>query len=602
MSIKGPYMAPSNEFNDFDINKTIAEFMTQNLARFESGIANFIGSASLSAKHLVAGKYKTYLESAANKYLSVRTFFHRDNPIRLYDVYVPLDIAPKVGGGRLGESIPANMTYLGNVKFATIVGSGGSGKTTIMRYLFLDALLRTNKVPVFIELRDLSGSSVDFETEIIKTMQAAGLDYEHTFLKSRITAGDFLFLLDGFDELEPGIQKDVATQIGVFQSRYSKNSLIVSSRPDHKLTEWEFAACYYVVPLTLQKAVDLVARIPFDETVIKAFSDALIDRLFEKHESFLSNPLLLTIMLLTYSEHADIPNQVTDFYNQAYEALFQKHDANKGVFTRIRNTDLNMQQFRHAFAAFSLMTYNKTKISFSRIFALETIEKVKRVTKLEFTEEDFLKDCLQSVCLLVEDGQLITYTHRSMQEYFAAVFVHQHLDPSKVEAVAARYRSRAFRDSFFTLLREINPRLVDLKVVVPFIERLAEQTGYEDKVTKEVHLNVLRVMVSEVIVDSDSNISAFTIGQEFDYQFLLFIFHEYQLSFGTGLPRDEVGEEAEEIKIEQIDVTHPVFEKLWTVDGGVVSKKFISGFFGLKADLVREWGESDSTLEETLLD
>ena len=87
-----------------------------------------------------------------------------------------------------------------------------------------------------------------------------------------------------------------------------------------------------VQPLDLASAVELVRKLPFDDPVKERFVADLHGGLFKSHESFLSNPLLLSIMLLTYSDIAHIPTKLSIFYTQAYESLFQKHDALKGGF------------------------------------------------------------------------------------------------------------------------------------------------------------------------------------------------------------------------------------------------------------------------------
>ncbi|MBL4585600.1 MAG: hypothetical protein JKX84_00875, partial [Flavobacteriales bacterium] len=189
------------------------------------------------------------------------------------------------------------------------------------------------------------------------------------------------------------------------------------------LAEFESFGLFETLPLDLDKSVTLVSKLPAEATVKKSFIKELKDGLFLKHETFLANPLLLSIMLLTYKYSADIPDKLSIFYNQACEALFQKHDALKGAFKRARETDLDIISFERVISAFSLLTYAESKITFSSIEALEYLEKSKSISGIEFSASCFLKDLLQAVCLMGEDGLFITYTHRSFQEYFVAKFI-----------------------------------------------------------------------------------------------------------------------------------------------------------------------------------
>ena len=68
-------------------------------------------------------------------------------------------------------------------------------------------------------------------------------------------------------------------------------------------------------------------------TIKEIFQQKFIDNvkkhLYDKHKSFLSNPLLTTMMLLTFDQFAEIPEKMFLFYEQAFDTLFLKHDATK---------------------------------------------------------------------------------------------------------------------------------------------------------------------------------------------------------------------------------------------------------------------------------
>lgn len=173
----------------------------------------------------------------------------------------------------------------------------------------------------------------------------------------------------------------------------------------------------------MNDATELVRRLPEDEELKEKFISDLHKDLFNRHKSFLSNPLLLSIMLLTYGISADIPKKLSIFYNQAYEALFQRHDAIKGGFQRDRHCDLDIQDFSRVFSAFCILTLDKRLFQFSRSDAISYLDKAKDLVNITVNSEDFLEDLLQSICFLVEDGLLLVFAHRSFQEYFSAKFI-----------------------------------------------------------------------------------------------------------------------------------------------------------------------------------
>ena len=591
---------------DLDPNKVIAEFLSQNIGRYERHFASFLSKAVTEAKLLLKGKYTTYLKRITDKHLTVRTFFHKDSPIKLYQVYEPLDVMIAVNSFSTKDRQVANAVNLEKYKFAVIVGSGGSGKTTIMRHLLLDAMQYTSRIPVLFELRDL-GETLDLEPALLKSMHDLGLDHGDEYLHKWISKGDFIFLLDGFDEITPQRQAEIALQINSFQSKYSENLIVVSSRPDHVLSVWQAATTLHVSPLTLPKAVSLIDKIPYDRDITASFSQALAESLFKQHESFLSNPLLLTIMLLTYGENADIPKQVTAFYNQAFEALFQKHDATKGVFKRTHKTKLNMQEYRKAFAAFSIYLYSHSKIHFTRFEALDAAAKAKELSDLDFDEDNFLDDGLQAVCLLVEDGQTVTFTHRSLQEYFAAVFVDAFMGREKTREIFDRFSKRISRDNFFSHLLEINPRLVDLEFTVPFISQFKIMLNCQESFTKKHLQRFLQLTLesANVFVSKDRlkiRFSSGTIQRDSPIEMLdcLSFFH---LKYDLRKIEEGFNDNAAEIiKFSSFEnLTPDELDLFWVADHSIFGKSFLSSLLKLEAKLIKKWERNNTSIDEILL-
>ncbi len=57
---------------------------------------------------------------------------------------------------------------------------------------------------------------------------------------------------------------------------------------------------------------------------------------------YFENPLLLSIMLITYQDSALIPVQLHNFYSSAFDALFFRHDATKAGFRRPTKTEMDI--------------------------------------------------------------------------------------------------------------------------------------------------------------------------------------------------------------------------------------------------------------------
>jgi hypothetical protein len=235
----------------------------------------------------------------------------------------------------------------------------------------------------------------------------------------------------------------------------------------------------------------LVTKLTYEEELKGKFLEDLRNGLFAKHESFLSNPLLLSIMLLTYGQSAHIPDKLNVFYNQAYEALFERHDALKGGYQRQRKTKLDVQDFARVFSAFCLQTYDKRQFEFTRLQALDFVDKARSIVGIDCDKDDYLRDAMQAVCLLVEDGLSIVFSHRSFQEYFTARFISE-TRPDVQRNLVRKFSANVRTDSVMSLLYEMRPEVVEQYYILPELNRLTKTLGIRRTVGMEHYLAFLQ--------------------------------------------------------------------------------------------------------------
>jgi hypothetical protein len=489
---------------DFDINAFAAHLVSNNLDRLSELIASLPGKASLTLKSLLRKTYSEYLKRAGEKYGRAKTFFVRDAPRPLYEYFVPLDL--KTGSSVIHSASIADIEK--RTRTACILGNAGSGKSVLMRHLFLDTLRIGKRVPVFFELRELNNDQdVPLIRAIVEAMKRLGMNVDDKHIEASILGGRFAIFLDGLDEVDYVRKQNVIEQIVTLAEMCKDGIVIVSSRHDSETSALlgDFSE-FVVQPLPLDASIELVAKLPFDEATKNSFVVDLRKSLYRKHTSFLSNPLLLSIMLLTYGQSASIPDRVTVFYNQAYEALFQTHDAYKGSFVRKRKTSLDIRDFEFIFSTFCLFTYDSFQFSFTPTTAIERLEQSRQVTGLSFETRDFLDDLLHSVNLLVPDGLTITFVHRSFQEYFAARFVCR-TDTQKKEELFARFAARPLGESGLGLCVELDPAAVEERWLFPIIEALAKKIRYRSKITLAAYARLFSEFYDAVTTSNPDGLS-----------------------------------------------------------------------------------------------
>lgn len=421
-----------------------------------------------------------YCTAVLKNYCKARTFFVRDEPQYLDEFYIPTSLIISARGRRRIEK--ANLDALYKVSPHIIVdGTGGSGKTVFMRYLMLDSIERGVAYPVLFELRMLNEyPDASLEDSLVAHMVTNGFPLGPDYAKKALKQGQLVLLLDGLDEVNFSRRRKLASEIRRL-STLTDCKIVVSSRPDLTLEGWDQFSRLRMAPLQLEEACELVEKIRFDDDdeIKSRFIASLRGGLFESHQSFLSNPLLLSIMLLTYGHSADIPKRFSSFYERAYIALFEKHDAYKG-YRRERETDLDITEFATLFAAFSTLTFNDGVFRFASTEAARFVKVAKKLaSSRDISEAGFIEDAKQAVCLLVEEGLDLSFVHRSFQEYFTARYI-QMADQKVQRALVERYGSQDSNnyavDNVLKYLYELSPTVVEEFYLIPALRKVFGKT------------------------------------------------------------------------------------------------------------------------------
>ena len=460
-----------------DEGKFAADFISANMEKIISIGKKTFGAIDETIKLKLKTSYSDYLKNTTEKYSKAKSFFIRSEPVDLYDYYVPTGL----NSGRNEISIPKFTSCLSASNRLVITGTGGTGKSVLMRHLFLDCAYQKNYIPILIELRDLNTSKSTLKEAIENSLSTYGFDLHVDFIDKAKKEGHFCFFLDGYDEVDHKLRKNLTTQIKELSNKFKKCPIFISSRPDDTFNGIESFKIFHVKKLTLKSATALIGKLPYDQEIKRKFIKDLEEGIFEKHKSFLSNPLLLSIMLLTYGENAEIPSKLSIFYNQAYEALFQRHDANKGGYSRKRKTALDIQDFSRVFSLFSLQTYERRLFKMPRTECLTYIEKAKNNLRKDFTPENYLTDLLSAACLLIEDGLEIAFSHRSFQEYFVALYISS-APPETQKRLIERYSNNNQPDNVIDLLNEINPIAVERYFIIPTLEQVFLDIKVKNKI------------------------------------------------------------------------------------------------------------------------
>lgn len=365
--------------------------------------------------------FEKYLTISSAKVRMVKNIVYRREPRDLYTIYENVNLLYNEK-----QILTDNMNNIIDIGHRIIItGTAGIGKTTMLRHIFINSIQNAGLIPVFVELRSVNSETKDAPlVDLIYTsIKNCGFELEKEYFLYSMEAGKYIILYDGFDEIKSEKNNRIASEIRDLSTKYPNNYYIMTSRPMDQFIGWNDFCEMQAMSLNRNQAISLIKRLEYDKNVKEKFIYELEHGLFEKYYSFASNPLLLTIMLLTFDERASIPDKLNDFYEQAFVTLFNVHDGSKDCFKRDIRTGLSYQAFKEVFAYFCFKTYFNSEYEFSesRIkYYLE--ESRKHIDDVVFDIDDYLEDLVKSVCVVVKEGLDYTFSHRSFQEYFAAYY------------------------------------------------------------------------------------------------------------------------------------------------------------------------------------
>ncbi|SNR15945.1 NACHT domain-containing protein [Tenacibaculum jejuense] len=381
----------------------------------------------------------TYTHSQLSKYYYVNTFLHRWEKIKFTNVYYPIKSKYK--------ELETDFTDLDDLfkeyQYFSLVGKAGSGKSTLVKHIFIQCLKQKLKLPILIELRNLNKADTKSLKEYIsKKILTNNVKPNQNILERALSEGKFLFILDGYDELFSDSKHEIRTEIEEFIDLYFNNCFIITSRPGAGIENFPRFYEFRILDIDAKEIPSFIKKMKIDEERERRINDAISNNLDKGIMSYLRNPLLLSMFILSFENHPEIPSKKSAFYRNVFDTLYSKHDGiTKSSFPREKTSSLDREEFEELLQYFSYITFFNGEYTFieSRIIEVFQIIK-KKVSHLNFDSKKLFFDLRVPISILIKDGYEFKFPHRSMQEYFAAKFISS-LKPNQKETAYSRYKN-----------------------------------------------------------------------------------------------------------------------------------------------------------------
>jgi hypothetical protein len=371
---------------------------------------------------------RDYLERSYKNAEIMNTIVFKNQQKKVDDLYIPLTLIktnPMYKNEKEEIYIDKYKDKLINkYKKILLVDSAGMGKSTIIKYLYLNAIRENKGIPVLIELRKLEKDVAIIEF-ILNEINGIRRYFEKEHILQLIEGGDFIFFFDGYDEVIQESKKEVTENLQKFISKTSNNIFIISSRDENELNCFGDFQRFDIKSLTKNEAYKLIKK--YDNN--GELSKELIGKLETEEnlkiiKEFLENPLMVSLLYKAFEYKKTIPYKKHIFYRQVYDALFEEHDLSKpGAYKRKKESNLDIEDFHCILRTIGFITLTKG-VTYSKEEFIKIIYQARQKNiGINFNENKFILDITYSVPIFIKEGTEYRWAHKSFQEYFAACYI-----------------------------------------------------------------------------------------------------------------------------------------------------------------------------------
>jgi len=370
--------------------------------------------------------FTEYLDRTFKKLAVINTLVFHNSQRLMNDIYIPLTISQTNGNNRKKVTIENYPQKLSD-EFHNILitDTAGMGKSTMMKKIFISAIYENCGIPLFIELRRLNKGKKLID-EIQEQLSPLEKDFDRQLLLELLVQGDFIIILDGYDEITLSDREIVTTDIQDFISKASNNRFFMTSRPENALSCFGNFQKFRIEALTKNEAFDLLHKYDNQGRISSLLIEKLQEEDMRNIDEFLTNPLLVSLLFTAFEYKQMIPLKKHLFYRQVFDAFFDAHDLTKGdSYIHDKYSKLSIDDFHRVLRHIGYNCFKLQKIEFSKDEILKLIEQSKKFCiGSSFNESDFLTDLLKTVPLFAQDGNYYRWAHKSLHEYFAAQFIY----------------------------------------------------------------------------------------------------------------------------------------------------------------------------------
>ncbi|MBK6283657.1 MAG: hypothetical protein IPF54_14305 [Draconibacterium sp.] len=336
----------------------------------------------------------------------------------------------------------------------------------------------------------MNETSGTFEEIIFKTIYNNKLSPNDKILERLLSSGEFIFLLDGFDEIYSTQKERITFEIDNFIDKYNKNNFLITSRPGSGIESMPRFDNYFVQPLNDEEIIQFIDLQLVDDENQKLAQK--IKQVIKKKENldyknFLGSPLLLSMFILTFNSYPELPKKKSKFYWNVFDTLATKHDSftKKGGFLHERKTKLQNEDFEEILKWLAYLSFFEGHYSFDSKYLTEKLNQIKSSFKFSFNTNELIEDLTLAISIIVIDGVEYRFPHKSLQEYFCAMLIKDLAPENKEKIYKEKFWDQLRQtfggyENFWNLCYEVDKKHFVKNVLIYSLEYFLNRIRYKD--------------------------------------------------------------------------------------------------------------------------
>lgn len=328
-----------------------------------------------------------------------------------------------------------------------VLGKPGTGKTTFLKFVASECnqgKFQPHQLPIFIWLKYFVEDARDkgefsLLNYICQELANSGISTDD--VKTLLTHGKLLILLDGLDEVPQSDSEEVIREIRRLSQRYYKNQFAIASRNSSQpyyfqgFTEVEVADFSSTqIEAFAEKYFVVISRHDREEGLTKATK--FIEHLWRPENRQIRElavtPLLLNLACLVFQSKAKFPSKRIKLYEEALDILLVRWDRSKGIKRDEVYQKLSLAHKIKLLNQVGAIAFEQEDYFFEQNKIQKLIADYLRLlpnaetdpVALKLDSEAVLKSIELQHGLFVERSRRIySFSHLAFQEYFTARYI-----------------------------------------------------------------------------------------------------------------------------------------------------------------------------------